>query len=110
MNWLQTIQLTAGCTVILLGLFSIMFGVYAVLRLQSFYARIVVTSKVEAMGFTAVVLGCMILAGLSVWSMKLAFILFFELLTVAVSSHAIAHSAWKNGHHLPPRATEDPHD
>lgn len=110
MNWLQTIQITAGRSVVLLGLFGIVFGVYAVLRLKSFYARIVVTSKVEAMGFTAIALGGMLLAGVSLWSAKLAFILVFELLTVAVSSHAIARSAWKRGYNLPPRAKEEKHD
>ncbi|MFU8780108.1 MAG: cation:proton antiporter [Kiritimatiellia bacterium] len=97
MYWLQ---LTAGGICISLGLAAILFGVYAVLHLKSFYARIVITSKVEAMGFTAITLGCMILAGATLWTAKLAFILVFELLTVAVSSHAIARSAWKSGYHL----------
>lgn len=110
MNGLQTIQVATGRGVILLGLFGVIFGIYAVLRLRSFYARMVVTSKVEAMGFTAIVLGAIILAGLSLWSIKLAFILVFELLTVAVSSHAIARSAWQNGYHLPPHKKENQHD
>jgi multicomponent Na+:H+ antiporter subunit G len=104
------IQMALGGASIALGILGILFGVYAVLRLKSFYARIVVTSKVEAMGFTAIVIGCMILAGWSLWSAKLAFILAFELLTVAVSSHAIARSAWKSGYHLHMNREVQEHD
>ena len=91
-----------GQGMILLGLGFIAFGVYAVLRLNNFYARMVVTSKVEAMGFTTVTIGAMILVGLDIIAVKLLVILLFELLTVSVSAHAIARSAWNSGYHLPP--------
>jgi multicomponent Na+:H+ antiporter subunit G len=89
-----------GQSVILLGLLITGFGVYTVLRLDSFYARMVVTSKVEAMGFVTVVLGAMILSGLSAGTLKLLTILVFELLTVSVSAHAIARSAWVSGYRV----------
>ncbi len=91
-----------GQAVIALGLAIILFGVYAVLRLDSFYARMVVTSKVEAMGFLTLTLGAMLLSRDGAVSAKLLIILLFELLTVSVSAHAIARSAWKSGYHLPP--------
>ncbi len=107
----SVIQQWAGQTLILLGILFTGIGVYAFLRLKSFYARLVITSKVEAMGFTTVVLGAMVLAGADIGTLKLAIILFFELLTVAVSAHAVARSAWKSGYHLPPvRRPERPHD
>ncbi len=90
----------AGQTVILLGLMITGFGVYAVLRLDGFYARIVVTSKVEAMGFFTVILGAVLLTGFSVVSIKLVLILLFELLTVSVGAHAIARSAWVSGYRI----------
>jgi len=102
------IQQALGHAVIILGILITGFGVYAVLALRSFYARIVVTSKVEAMGFVTITLGAMILAGISLAGVKLAIILLFELLTVAVSAHAIARSAWKAGYHLPPRKPARP--
>lgn len=89
-----------GQSVILLGLLITGFGVYTVLRLDSFYARMVVTSKVEAMGFVTVVIGAMILSGLSAGTLKLVTILVFELLTVSVSAHAIARSAWVSGYRV----------
>lgn len=86
-----------GQGLILLGLSFVGFGVYTVLRLDSFYARMVVTSKVEAMGFLTVVIGAMLVSGFSLVAVKLAVIAVFELLTVAVGAHAIARSAWNSG-------------
>lgn len=89
-----------GQGVILLGLLITGFGVYTVLRLDTFYARMVVTSKVEAMGFVTVVIGAMLVSGLSAGTLKLVTILVFELLTVSVSAHAIARSAWVSGYRV----------
>ena len=102
---LAALQIAVGYATIVLGILITGFGVFAVLTLKSFYARIVVTSKVEAMGFVTITLGAMILAGPSIAGTKLAVILLFELLTVAVSAHAIARSAWKSGYHLPKSKT-----
>ncbi len=103
---MAALQQYLGQAIIIIGILITGFGVYAVLRLKSFYARMVVTSKVEAMGFTTIVFGAMILAGFSIWSIKMAIILVFELLTVSVSAHAIARSAWKSGYQLPPPAKD----
>lgn len=86
-----------GQALILLGLLVTGFGVYAVLRLDGFYARVVVTSKVEAMGFVIIILGAIIVSGIDVAVLKLLLILLFELITVSVSAHAVARSAWKSG-------------
>ena len=111
---LSALQTAIGYALIVLGIFITGFGVFAVLTLQSFYARIVVTSKVEAMGFVTITFGAMILAGPSISFLKLTMILLFELLTVAVSAHAIARSAWSSGYHLPKSKItsqeNEPHD
>lgn len=97
MGTVATVQQLVGQGIILLGLLITGFGVYTVLRLDTFYARMVVTSKVEAMGFVTIIIGAMVLTGLSPASLKLLMILVFELLTVAVAAHAIARSAWISG-------------
>lgn len=99
---LESILQYSGQAIIVLGILITGFGVYAFLRLQSFYARLVITAKVEAMGFAVIIIGTMILSGVSIGTLKLAVILFFELLTVSIGAHAIARSAWKSGYHLPP--------
>lgn len=89
-----------GQALILLGLLITGFGVYAVLRLDSFYARCVVTAKVEAMGFVTVVIGAVFLAGVSMTSLKLLILLAFELLTVSAGAHAVVRSAWLSGYRV----------
>ena len=90
-------QQIVGQGLIILGILITGFGVYAVLRLDGFYTRVVVTSKVEAMGFVTIVLGAIVITGFSPATAKLVIVLLFELLTVSVSAHAIARSAWKSG-------------
>ena len=100
-----------GQGLIVLGLVVIGFGVYTVLRLDTFYARMVITSKVEAMGFTLVVFGAIVLSGFSAASLKLLMILVFELLTVSITAHAIARSAWQSGYHVKSHTvSRKPHD
>ncbi|MFW6215742.1 MAG: cation:proton antiporter [Alkalispirochaetaceae bacterium] len=86
-----------GQGLIVLGVLVTGFGVYAVLKLDGFYTRVVVTSKVEAMGFVTILLGAILVTGFDIASMKLILILLFELVTVSVSAHAVARSAWKSG-------------
>ncbi len=97
---LGAVWMIVGQGLIGLGLLITVFGVYTVLRLDSFYARIVVTSKIEAMGFVTVVIGAMVVTGVSPAAVKLAIILLFELITVAVSAHVIARSAWVSGYRV----------
>jgi multicomponent Na+:H+ antiporter subunit G len=97
---MANVVVVIGQAIVMLGLLITGFGVYAVLRLDGFYTRIVVTSKVEAMGFVTAVIGAILLAGFSLVSVKLLMILLFELLTVSVGAHAIARSAWMSGYRL----------
>ncbi len=98
MDALADILRLAGQGLVIVGLLITGFGVYAVLKLDGFYARSVVTSKVEAMGFVTVVVGAMLMSGLSLTVPKLLILLLFELLTVSASTHAIARSAWLSGY------------
>lgn len=91
------IQLWAGRTVIIVGLFFIATGIYSVLAYREFYSRVVITAKVDTVGFITVLLGIMILEGLSFFSVKVLIIIIFEMITAPLSTHAIAHSAYLAG-------------
>jgi multicomponent Na+:H+ antiporter subunit G len=95
---LAGIATVLGRTLIVVGLLITGFGVYSVLKLDNFYSRSVVTSKVEAMGFFTVTVGAMFLSGASVATLKLLVLLVFELLTVSAGAHAVARSAWISGY------------
>ncbi len=91
------IQQVVGDGLIILGIVFAAFGVYAVLKLDRFYSRLVVTSKVETMAFITILLGAMVLTGLSFFTIKILIIILFEMLTLPVGSHAVARSAYVNG-------------
>jgi len=95
---ISSIVQTAGQVFVIIGLLITGFGVYAILHLDSFYARSVVTSKVEAMGFFTVIIGAMMISGTPMIILKLLILLIFELLTVSAGTHAIARSAWISGY------------
>ena len=101
MEFLSGASVLLGQGLILIGLLITGFGVYAVLKLDSLYARSVVTSKVEAMGFVTITAGAMLIAGFSIVVLKLIILLVFELLTVSASAHAIVRSAWISGYRCP---------
>lgn len=94
-------QTVIGEIVIGIGLLISGFGVYAILKLDRFYSRIVVTSKVETMGLITIILGAAIITGFSSFTVKLVIILVFEMLTLPVGSHAVARSAYANGFRAP---------
>ncbi len=98
METASAVTTVIGQGLVLIGLLITGFGVYAVLRLDNFYARSVVTSKVEAMGFVTVTAGAILISGFSLVAFKLVILLMFELLTVSASAHAIVRSAWISGY------------
>lgn len=98
MELIAEITYKAGQFLVILGLLLTGFGVYAVLWLDGFYARSVVSSKVEAMGFVTVTVGAILMSGWALTIPKLIILLLFELLTVSASTHAIARSAWISGY------------
>ena len=93
----NVIQQVFGNSLIILGLVFATFGVFAILKLDRFYSRLVITSKVETMAFITILLGAIVLTGFSFFAVKIAIIILFEMLTLPVGSHAVARSAYVNG-------------
>lgn len=76
------------------GLFFMMFGIIGVYRFSNFYARILITAKVETVGFLAVMIGILVQSGFSYFSLKIVLIALFFMLTNPLSTHAIGRSAF----------------
>lgn len=89
-----------GKGLIVLGLLFIGTGVYSILAYKEFYSRVVITAKVDTVGFITLMLGVMVLEGLSFTTAKVLLIVVFEMLTSPVSTHAIAHSAYAAGYRI----------
>ena len=89
-----------GRALVLLGILFIATGVYSVLRYREFYSRVVITAKVDTVGFITVMIGLMLLEGTTFASLKVLIIIVFEMLTSPLSTHAIAHSAYTAGYRI----------
>jgi len=78
---------------IFLGLVFIFFGTLGIIRFPDIYTRLQTSSKCDAAGAVALLVGLMVREGLDSLSLRILIILMFLLLTNPVASHAIARSA-----------------
>jgi len=78
---------------IFLGLVFIFFGTLGIIRFPDIYTRLQTSSKCDAAGAVALLVGLMMREGLDSLSLRILIILMFLLLTNPVASHAIARSA-----------------
>ncbi len=89
-----------GQGLVILGLLFVATGVYSVLVYKEFYSRVVITAKVDTVGFITIMLGLVLIEGFTFTSAKLLIIVVFEMLTSPVSTHAIARSAYTAGYRV----------
>ena len=82
---------------IVLALLFMALGLVGVFRFRTFYARILITAKVETMGFLTMMLGILVQTGLSYYSLRLVLVLLVVLVTNPLATHAIARSAYRSG-------------
>lgn len=78
---------------IFLGLVFIFFGTLGIIRFPDIYTRLQTSSKCDAAGTVALLVGLMVREGFDSLSLRILIILVFLLLTNPVASHAIARSA-----------------
>ncbi|NLO36922.1 MAG: monovalent cation/H(+) antiporter subunit G [Clostridiaceae bacterium] len=76
------------------------FGVIGMFRFRNFYARILISSKVDTVGFLTMMAGIMVSAGFGFFSLKLGLIAALVLLTNPIATHAIARSAHRSGYRV----------
>ena len=89
-----------GQILIGIGLVFMAAGIYSVLRFKDFYSRVVITAKIDTVGFLTLIFGVMFIEGFSFFTLKLVLIVIFELLTNPISTHSIAHSAYASGYKI----------
>jgi len=92
---------------LLLGTLILIFAALGVARFPDFYSRLHAAGKGDTLGLAFVLLGLMVTAGLSLVSLKLAFIVFFVFIFNPTATHALARGAWVCGVR-PWRASDEP--
>ena len=83
-----------GNIVLAAGLLFMFFGVVGLFRFDNFYARILITGKIDTVGTLTVLFGLMIKHGISFFSLKLLLLAVLALLLNPLVSHVVARSAY----------------
>ncbi len=94
---LGSVQNIVTIILILAGIFFMFVGSLGLIRLPDFYSRTHAVSKSDTLGILLVILGLIVYQGVSVYSIKLAFILLFVALSNPIGTHALARAAYFRG-------------
>jgi len=87
------------------GFFFVAAGAVGVVRLPDFYTRLHAVGKNDTLGVAMMLVGLVVLEGLSRNSVKMLLIVVFIALANPVATHALGRAAWKTG--LSPWKRED---
>lgn len=83
---------------VVIGVALSILGAVGVLKFPDVYTRIHAASITDTAGASLVLLGLCLIAGLSLATLKLAFIWMFVMLTTPVAANALANAAFGSGH------------
>ncbi|MFV0466950.1 MAG: monovalent cation/H(+) antiporter subunit G [Lachnospiraceae bacterium] len=89
-----------GKIIIIIALLFMVLGVAGLFRFKGFYHRILITSKVEVLGFITIMIGIMMNSGFNFFTGKVFLIMMVMIITNPLATHAIARSAYRSGHKL----------
>lgn len=88
-----------------LGALVMLAGAAGVLRFPDVYTRLHAAGKGDTLGQALILVGLMLVAGLTLITVKLVFIVLLVLLLNPTATHALARSAWVVG--IKPWVRED---
>jgi multicomponent Na+:H+ antiporter subunit G len=87
----------AGSAIVLLGSLFMVIGALGVVRMPDVFTRLHAASVSDTFGLGLVLVGLILVGGLSLVSVKLAFLLAFLFFTGPVATHAVARAALDAG-------------
>ena len=87
----------AGSAIVLLGSVFMVIGALGVIRMPDVFTRLHAASVSDTFGVGLILIGLILVAGLTLVSVKLAFLLAFLFLTGPVATHAVARAALDAG-------------
>ena|SRR5690554_241914 len=89
-----------GDIVIIIGLVFMAFGVFGIFRFNDYFSRVLVGGKIDTVGFITVLIGLVLKSGLNFFSLKIAIIITFFIITNPIATHAITRSAYLTGYRI----------
>jgi multicomponent Na+:H+ antiporter subunit G len=87
----------AGSVIAILGSVFMVIGALGVVRMPEIFTRLHAVSVSDTFGVNLVLIGLILVGGISLVSVKLAFLLVFLFLTGPVATHAVARAALDAG-------------
>lgn len=84
--------------VIIIGLIFMALGVFGIFRFKDYFSRILITAKVDTVGFITIMLGLIIKHGFDFFSGKIILVLALYIITNPIATHAITRSAHISGY------------
>ncbi len=97
---MEAVLQMVGAVLTVASLVFMGFGVVGMFRFRDFYSRILITSKVETVGFLTLMFGVMAHGGISAFTLKVVLIGLMGIITNPLSTHAIARSAYHSGYRI----------
>lgn len=89
-----------GNIIIIIGLVFMFLGVIGIFRFKDYYARVLVSAKVDTVGFITVLIGLMIKQGFNFFSAKVLLAVAFFVITNPIGTHAVTRSAFLSGYRI----------
>jgi len=88
----------AGDIIIYIGIIFMIFGVIGIFRFKNFYARILVSTKIDTVGVFTIIIGMLVKHGIGIFSLKLLLLLALIFIVNPLVTHVIANSAYSGGY------------
>lgn len=79
--------------IILIGLGFMALGIFGTFRFNDFFNRILITAKVDTVGFIAILFGYMIKMGFTFFTLKIFLVMVLYVVTNPIGTHSILRSA-----------------
>lgn len=89
-----------GNIVIIIGLIFMALGVFGIFRFRDYFSRILITAKVDTVGFITIMFGLIIKHGFDFFSGKIILVLALYIITNPIATHAITRSAHISGYRI----------
>lgn len=85
---------------ICVGLIFMALGVFGTFRFNDFFQRILITAKIDTIGFITIIIGIILREGFTFFSLKILLVMVLFLVTNPIGTHAILRSADMSGYRI----------
>ena len=94
---MEAITEVIGNIIIITGVIFMVFGVIGLYKLNTFYTRILATSKIDTVGVLTVIIGIALRYGIGSFTGKVLLLAIIMLIFNPLVSHILARSAYLSG-------------